>query len=255
MRIVTWNINGLRAATKKGLDAWVTTFAPDILALQEVRATPAQLPKAWTVPAGLSAEWHPAERLGYAGVAVWTKGPAERLGVGLDAPDPEGRVLRVRAGGVQVISTYLPSGGSGDLRQAAKDAFMGRFLPWSSAYAASHEPVVIVGDLNIAHGPRDVANWRTAQRMSGYLPHERLWFDELLAAGWVDVVRQRAGPIQGPYTWWSNFGKAKAEDRGWRIDYVLANPAAAARVRDVRVDREAGLAISDHAPIIVDLDG
>ena len=254
MRIVTWNINGLRAAHKKGLATWVTALDPDVLALQEVRATPAQLPKDWALPAGLTAAWHPAERLGWSGVAVWSRVPAERLGVGLDAPDPEGRVLRVRAGGVQVISTYLPSGGSGETRQAAKEAFMERFLPWSRVHATSAEPVVIVGDLNIAHGPRDVANPRTAQRLSGYLPHERLWFDELLAAGWVDVVRRHVGPVQGPYTWWSNFGKAKAEDRGWRIDHVLANPAAAARVRSVRVDREAGLAVSDHAPVIVELD-
>lgn len=253
MRIVTWNVNGLRAAAKKGLAPWVESLAPDVLALQEIRAKPEQLPADWRLPAGFSAEWHPAEKLGWSGVAVWSKLPVERLGVGLDGSDPEGRVLRVRVGGVQVISTYLPSGGSGEARQLAKEAFMERFLPWSKAFADAPEPTVIVGDLNIAHGPRDVANPRTAQKLSGYLPHERIWFDELLAVGWVDVVRRRLGPVQGPYTWWSAFGKAKAEDRGWRIDYVLANAAAAARVSDVRVHRDAGLAVSDHAPVIVDL--
>lgn len=252
MRIVTWNVNGVRAAAKKGLAGHLAAWAPDVVALQEVRATPAQVP-ADALPPGLVPTWHPAEKPGWSGVGLAALAPLTDVGAGLDGPDPEGRVLRARIDGVWVLCVYVPSGGTGEARQAVKEAFLERLTAWARAFAASPEPAVLVGDLNVAHGPRDVANWRTAQKLSGYLPHERLWFDELLATGWTDVVRRAAGPVQGPYTWWSQFGKAKAEDRGWRIDHVLANAAAAARVTAVRVEREAGIEVSDHAPVVVDL--
>lgn len=259
MRITTWNVNGLRAALRKGFADHLRAIAPDVLLLQEVRSTPDQLPLEWQQPEGWHVVWNPAEKAGYAGTAVWSRHPIEVVGTGLDAPDPDGRVLHVRTGGVHVVSLYLPSGSSGPEKQANKEVYMGVFAPWAQALFASDEPVLVGGDYNIAHTERDIWNPKGNAKLSGFLPHERAWFGELLAQGWMDTVRAQAGPVQGPYSWWSNRGEARAKDRGWRIDYLLANAAAAARVRAAHTRREAAVAaddkepVSDHAPVSVDL--
>ncbi len=255
MRITSWNVNGLRAAARKGLAKHLEAIEPDVLLLQEIRATPEQLEPDLARPRGWQAHWHPAEKLGYAGVATWSRnGAHERLGTGIDGPDPEGRVLRTRVGGVQLVNVYLPSGSSGPDAQARKEAWMDVFLPWSERIAATDEPVVLAGDLNIAHTELDIHNATANRKNSGFLPHERAWFGELLGRGWTDLVRAHLGPIQGPYSWWSNRGNARALDRGWRIDYLLGNAAAAARLAAVEVRRAGGLEISDHAPVTVELN-
>lgn len=254
MRIVTWNVNGLRAALRKGFGEHLEALAPDVVLLQEVRAFPSQLPPEWAAPDGWEVAWHAAEKAGYAGTAVWSRAPMERLGTGLGGPDPEGRVISVRVGGVRFVSVYLPSGSSGDHRQAAKEEWMVRFYDWMRDLQALGEPVVVGGDLNIAHTELDIWNPKGNAGLSGFLPHERAWFTTLLAQGWTDTLRARLGPMQGPYSWWSNRGEARSKDRGWRIDYLLANPAAAARVVGVSVHRAGGLEVSDHAPVVLDLD-
>lgn len=251
--VTTWNVNGLRAALRKGFADVIDAHAPDVLMLQEIRTLPEQLPKAWRAPEGWEVLWHPAEKKGYSGVATWARVPVEEVGRGIDgAADPEGRVLEARAHGLRCVNVYLPSGSRSAERQAAKEAWMDRFHPWAASLAARDEPVVLVGDLNIAHTDNDIWNPAGNKNNSGFLPHERAWFTRLLETGWTDLFREHFGDQPGPYSWWSNFGKARAEDRGWRIDYVLANASAAARVRGVRVDRQAGITVSDHAPITVD---
>jgi exodeoxyribonuclease-3 len=254
-RVTTWNVNGLRAALRKGYGEHIATLGSDVLLLQEVRALPEQLPGEWQAPADWNVHWHPAEKKGYSGVATWTRGPHELIGRGLDgAADPEGRVLQTRAHGLRLVNVYLPSGSSGAERQAEKERWMVDFMTFAARLAALEEPVVLVGDLNIAHTEDDIWNPGGNKNNSGFLPHERAWFSELLGAGWTDTLRAHFGSGKGPYTWWSTRGQAREKDRGWRIDYVLCNAAAAARVRDVRVDRDAGLSISDHAPVTIDLD-
>jgi exodeoxyribonuclease-3 len=254
MRIATWNVNGLRAAWKKGMVTWLSEIDADVVALQEIRCTEDQLPSDFSLPTGYSAVWNPAEKKGWSGTAVWTRRDVERLGVGLDGTsDPDGRIVRAKVGGVTIICMYLPSGSSGPARQELKDQFLHDFHAFAAQYVDSPEPVLIMGDLNVAPTKLDVSNASRAQKMSGFLPHERDWFAEVLGNGWVDVVRTHAGQVQGPYTWWSNFGRARELDRGWRIDHVLANRAAAKLVTSVSVNRPAGLACSDHAPIVVDL--
>lgn len=253
MRITTWNVNGLRAALKKGFATHLADLDPDVLLLQEVRARPGQLPGGWSKPEGYTALWHPAERNGYSGVAVWTRHDVEILETGLGAADPEGRVLRVRTGGFQIVSVYLPSGSSGEERQAYKDDFLERFATWLAPLAASEEPVIVAGDLNIAPTADDIHNPGANKKNSGFLPHEREWFATLLDSGWTDLVRACIGESKGPYSWWSNRGKARELDRGWRIDHVLGNEAAAQRVKAASILREAGLDTSDHAPVTVDL--
>ncbi len=250
--ITTWNVNGLRAALRKGLPDWLEENAPDVLMLQEIRSLPEQLPAEWREPAGWHVTWHPAEKKGYSGVATLTREPQEVLATGLPGEDdPEGRVLQVRSRGIRLVNVYLPSGSSGDERQAVKEAWMERFLPFAAELAALDEPVILVGDLNIAHTENDIWNPTGNKKNSGFLPHEREWFTSLLQTGWSDVYRDHFGDVKGPYSWWSNRGQARAKDRGWRIDYALCNAAMAARVQEVAVDRQAGITVSDHAPVTV----
>jgi len=252
--VATWNVNGLRAALKKGFAEWVDQQKLDVLMLQEVRALPEQLPSEWRAPSGWHVTWHPAEKKGYSGVSTWTRAPHQVVERGIGgAEDPEGRVLQVVCDGVRYVNVYLPSGSSGHERQAKKERWMADFLPLMAQMSALEEPVVVVGDLNIAHTENDIWNPTGNKKNSGFLPHEREWFTQLLQTGWVDAFRQEFGSVKGPYSWWSNRGRARAEDRGWRIDYALCNAAAAKRVSGVRVDRHAGIPMSDHAPITVEL--
>lgn len=259
-RIAAWNVNGLRAALKKGMPDFLDRLAPDVLLLQEIRSLPEQLPKAWQEPEGWHVAWHPAEKKGYAGTAVWSREPIEVLERGIGVPDVEGRVLTVRTAGIVVSSVYLPSGSGGDDKQARKEDWMARFRPWARALSARDEPVVMGGDLNIAHTENDIHNPKANTKNSGFLPHERVWFGELLAEGWSDTLREHVGEQRGPWSWWSNRGRARELDRGWRIDYLLANPAAAKRVSAASVFKEGGmtqedgtLPVSDHAPVVVEL--
>lgn len=255
MRIATWNVNGMRAALKKGFEQQIATVGADVWLLQEVRALPEQLPADWRDPDGWHVHWHPAEKKGYAGTAVWSREPLEILGTGMgDGDDPEGRMLHVRTGGVEVVSTYLPSGSSGPEKQAKKEAFMARFRPWAAEMQARGVPTIVGGDLNIAHTERDIWNAKGNAKNSGFLPHERDWFGELLSDGWTDAQRAAVGDdVQGPYSWWSNRGQARAKDRGWRIDYLLLDGTAAKAMTGAGTHREGGLTVSDHAPVWVDL--
>ena len=258
MRVTTWNVNGLRAALRKGFAAELAAIAPDVLLLQEVRAEPGQLPEPWAAPPGWHVTWHPAQKPGYSGTAVWSRRPHRVISRGLTrsarGADAEGRVLRVAVQGVQLASVYLPSGSSSPARQVVKDRWLTDFAEWSAAPCRSRTPVILAGDLNVAHTERDIFYARANQNQSGFLPHERQWFGRLLDSGWHDLVREAAGDVNGPYSWWSNRGRARDLDRGWRIDYLLANPPAARRMRGVTTHRAAGLRCSDHAPVSVDLD-
>ncbi len=254
MRITTWNVNGLRAALRKGFARHVRRISPDVLLLQEVRALPEQLPGRWMNPRGWHVHWHPAERKGYSGVAIWSRHRIEVLGKGIHESDPEGRILQARVNGVRVVNVYLPSGSSSEDRQKIKeDLWMARFLPWSRQYAKRDEPVILGGDFNVAHTERDIFYAKGNEKNSGFLPHERQWMTDLLAEGWNDFVRQHFGDVQGPYSWWSNRGRARELDRGWRIDYLLGNAAVAGRFRSAAVHRRSGLTVSDHAPVSIDL--
>lgn len=254
MRITTWNVNGLRAALKKGFGECVAQLAPDVLLLQEVRSRPEQLPPLWQEPVGWHVHWHPAEKNGYAGTAIWSRRPLEILGTGLEGePDPDGRVLRARVGALTLVCVYLPSGSASPERQEIKEAWMDRFLPWAAQLAKSKQPILMGGDFNIARTPHDIYYAKSNANKSGFLPHERAWFEQLLDQGWTDFVRVHFGEVDGPYTWWSNRGAAREKDRGWRIDYLLGNQAAQRLENDADVYRPGGLTVSDHAPVTVNL--
>ncbi len=254
MRIVTWNVNGLRAAIRKGYGEHIKRVGADVMLLQEVRALPEQLPMEWQSPAGWNVLWHPAKKKGYAGTAVWAKDEIKEEERGVGEDDPEGRVIVARVRGVRLVSVYLPSGSSGQERQAEKDRWLGCFGKWSEKMLKSRIPTVLGGDFNIAHDERDLYYAKSNAKSSGFLPHERAWMGELIDMGWADIVREKYGQIDGPYSWWSNRGQARALDRGWRIDYLLMNKAAKRRLTDCFIDRQSGLEVSDHGMVVADLD-
>ncbi len=255
MRITTWNVNGLRAAIRKGFAEHLEIISPDVLLLQEVRALPEQLDAEWREPDGWHVCWHPAEKKGYSGTAVWSRLPFEVSETGLTQSDPdvEGRVITIQIGDLKISSVYLPSGSSGDARQAVKDEWLVNFRRWADDQKDSG-PMIFGGDLNIAHTEKDIFHAKSNQKTSGFLPHEREWFGELLESGWHDLSREHFGDVHGPYSWWSNRGRARELDRGWRIDYLLATAEVRDRLESVEIHRAAGLTVSDHAPVSVDID-
>lgn len=257
MRLVSWNVNGIRAAIRKGIDGYFTSIDADVWMLQEVRCLPEQLPKGWSWPEGFEVHLHPAEKKGYSGVATLSRLPISSITQGMggmvDANDSEGRILVSVHDGFTCINTYLPSGSNKEERQQFKERWMDEWRSFLRPYLDDSNPVIVCGDLNIAHTEDDIWNPKGNAKSSGFLPHERAWFTELLNDGWSDAFREHVGEGEKLYSWWSNRGQARAKDRGWRIDYFLLNEAAAARVKSVRIERQGGLDVSDHAPVILDL--
>ena len=258
MRFVSWNVNGLRAAIRKGIDTYFDDFDADVTMLQETRTLEEQLPKNWTWPTGWQVTLHPAEKKGYSGVATASKQPhgvlARGHGGSTDPMDCEGRVLVCELEGVICINTYLPSGSNKEERQRFKDEWMEQWRSFLRPYFDDNRPVIVCGDLNIAHTEDDIWNPKGNAKSSGFLPHERSWFSDLLDDGWTDAFRHLAGEGDKTYSWWSNRGQARAKDRGWRIDYFLLNKAATAALKDCFIVRQGGLDVSDHAPVVLDLD-
>jgi len=251
----TLNVNGMRSAVRKDFQKWRPKDNPDVLCLQELRIQPDQMETAHKAPRGWSCVQANAEKRGYSGVSVWSRLPvvASGTGIGLDWADAEGRWawMDVEAPGIgrlKVVSLYLPSGSSGEVRQGMKESFMDFLAQVAQALMDRGRPAVICGDVNIAHKKIDIHNPSGNKKSSGFLPHERAWMDELLAQGWVDVFRA-CNPELQVYSWWSNRGRARELDRGWRIDYQLATPDLADRATDAWIRRKAGL--SDHAPVSV----
>lgn len=241
VHVVTLNLNGLRSALKKGLLTWLEQQQPDIVLLQEVRAPP--MPEVFG-PLGYKSLWYPATKAGYSGVALLSKEALEDVVVGIgDALiDDEGRLISGVLGGVRYASLYLPSGSSGEARQDFKDRSLPLLTAWVQEQLA-RGPLVLGGDFNVAHREIDIRNWRSNQRSSGFLPHERAWMTGLLDLGLRDGHRHSLGDLPA-YTWWSNRAGAYANNVGWRIDYLLA---AGVELSSVQAHREARL--SDHAPL------
>lgn len=255
MRIATWNVNGIRAALRKGFEEHVQRVNPDVLLLQEVRALPEQIPAHILTPETGHALWHPAEKKGYSGTAIWALGhQLKEESRGIDDNDHEGRVIVARFGKLRVVSVYLPSGSSSEDRQAIKDQWLPAFKDWANPLLKSRIPTILGGDFNIAHTERDIFYAKSNQNTSGFLPHEREWMGNMIDMGWRDIVRDKYGDIDGPYSWWSNRGQARTKDRGWRIDYLLLNNAAHKTLKDCHIDRQSGLEVSDHAMVVADLD-
>ncbi|KAA0930656.1 exodeoxyribonuclease III [Streptomyces apricus] len=265
LTVTSVNVNGLRAAAKKGFVEWLAETSADVLCLQEVRAEPEQLPAGVRQPEGWHVVHAPAAAKGRAGVSLYTRREPDRVQIGFGSAefDGSGRYVEADLPGVTVASLYLPSGEVGTERQDEKIRFMGEFLAYLKELreraAADGREVVVCGDWNIAHRPADLKNWRANQKSSGFLPEERAWLDRVLDAadgGYVDVVRALHPDVDGPYSWWSYRGRAFDNDSGWRIDYHMCTPGLAARAAKAFVERAAthGERWSDHAPVTVVYD-
>ena len=254
MRIITCNVNGLRAAVGKGFLEWMRKQKPDVVCLQEIKAQEADLPRPILAPRGLHAFFHPAEKRGYSGVAIYSKREPDNvtLGLGIAQIDKQGRFLQADYGNLSMISLYMPSGTMGEEAQARKYKFMDRFMPRLEAMRAGGREFVICGDWNIAHKDIDVKNWKTNQKTTGFLPREREWLTQVFERhGFVDVFR-KLDPDPDRFTSWNQFGGARERNIGWRIDSQIATPGMANLAKKTSICMEPWF--SDHAPLTVDYD-
>ncbi len=254
MRLISWNVNGLRAALKKGLLGWLATAQPDVLCLQEVRAGPAQVDGEPWRALGYQAYWHPAQRPGYSGVATLARAAplACRMGLGEPVFDAEGRLLASDYAGFTLLNAYVPSGQRDRERVEFKLRFYAALLALIDGLHAQGRPVVLCGDLNTAHREIDLARPRQNTRTSGFLPEERAWLDTYLAHGLVDVFRALHPGQPGHYTWWSSVTHARARNVGWRLDYFLASEALMPAVRRAEILPQ--VEGSDHCPVLLEID-
>lgn len=258
-KLSSLNLNGIRSATSKGLEAWLATARPDCICVQEVKAQAADVAGKFEQLSSLQGHFHFAEKKGYSGVAVYTRHtPSDvRVGYGSAEFDAEGRYVELRFDTPQrklsLISAYFPSGSSGEDRQQAKFRFLAEFYPHLQRLRAERE-FILCGDVNIAHQEIDLKNWKGNKKNSGFLPEERAWMSTLLTdGGLVDVYRQlEPTATDDCYTWWSNRGQAYAKNVGWRLDYHLATPALASLARGHQIYKTEKF--SDHAPITLDYD-
>ncbi|WP_341920509.1 exodeoxyribonuclease III [Hydrocarboniphaga effusa] len=256
-RIISLNCNGIRSAAKKGLFEWLEQQNADVLCLQETKAQPEDLEGLDTfAPKGWHAHFNSALRKGYSGTAIYSREKPNAVlnTLGASEFDDEGRYIETRFGDLSVVSLYLPSGSSGPERQESKDRFLEFFLPKMREFMGEGRDYVICGDWNIAHTNKDLKNWRSNQKNSGFLPHERAWLDMLFGqVGWVDGYRVLHPDTEGEaYTWWSNRGQAWANNVGWRIDYQIVSPTLRDKLRAASVYKTTRF--SDHAPLIMDYD-
>lgn len=251
MRIMSFNANGIRAASRKGFFEWFAEQDVDVLCVQETKAQEHQLDDEIFFPEGYHRYLFDAEKKGYSGVAIYSKVKPREVtrGLGWDPADNEGRWIEARFRNVTVISLYMPSGSSSEAAQEKKYRFLDLFEARLQEMMASGEKYIICADWNICHKEIDLKNWRGNRKNSGFLPEERAWLDKIYDEfGWVDVFRQLTD--EEVYTWWSNRGQAYAKNVGWRLDYHVVTPNIAKKAYDWHVQREPRF--SDHAPMWID---
>ena len=254
MKLISWNVNGIRAVAKRGFDEWLAAASPDVLCLQETRAQPDQLAAKLRQPAGYQAWWNSAERKGYSGVATLAKTEPLSIqsGFGVDEFDVEGRVLMTGHPGFKLFNVYFPNGGRKLERLDFKLRFYGAFLEHCDALHAQGERLIICGDYNTAHEPIDLARPKENQKTSGFLPGEREWIDRYLAHGFVDAYRTLHPEETDRYTWWMYMRNARERNIGWRIDYFLVSEALMPAVVEASILSD--VMGSDHCPIVLELD-
>ncbi len=252
MRVISVNTNGIRSAARKGFFDWLPQQQADFVCIQETKAQATQLLDTLFHPSGFHCYYHAAKKKGYSGVALYSRVQPDRVIVGLDWPefDAEGRYIEVQIGKLSVVSLYLPSGSSSELRQQVKFEVLERFMPHLHGLHRTQREYIVCGDWNIAHKEIDLKNWRGNQKNSGFLPEERAWMDELFGkTGFVDAFRM-VDDRSEQYTWWSNRGQAWAKNVGWRIDYQVITPGLREAVQAAHIYKDQRF--SDHAPLVMD---
>lgn len=252
-KIISYNLNGIRSAMSKGLMDWIKAADPDILCFQELKAEPGQLDLTVFDKAGYHHYWHPAQKKGYSGVAIFSKQKPDHIEYGCGIPhyDFEGRVIRADYGDVSVLSVYHPSGSSGDERQAFKIKWLGDFQNYIDTLKKDRQKLIICGDYNICHQAIDIHNPKSNANSSGFLPEERDWIDQFMRSGFIDSFRHYNKEPHN-YSWWTFRANSRSKNLGWRIDYNLVSSNLETQMKRAAILPEAKH--SDHCPVLLEID-
>ena len=253
MKILTYNVNGIRAALRKDFSSWLKAVNPDIICLQEIKANPEQFEASVFTDLGYHCFWNPAEKKGYSGVAILTKTKPQHVeyDCGIEEIDFEGRILRADFDRFSVMSAYFPSGSRGDMRQEFKMKFLTQFQNYVNVLKKDFPNLVISGDYNICHKAIDIHNPQRNKNTSGFLPEEREWMSEFIASGFTDSFRH-LNPEPHNYSWWSYRANARAKNLGWRIDYNMISENLLSNLSRSAILNQAHH--SDHCPVLVELE-
>jgi exodeoxyribonuclease-3 len=253
MKIISYNVNGIRAALSKNFREWLQAENPDVLCLQETKAQPDQVDTMLFAEMGYTSYLHSAEKKGYSGVAILSKQAPDRVVVGMNNLifDAEGRVIRADFGDLSIVCVYIPSGSSGDERQAFKMKFLAAFEPFILELRKTRPNLVVCGDYNICHKPIDINHPERQNGVSGFLPEERAWLDQFELAGMVDSFREFDKSAE-KYSWWSYRGGARFRNVGWRIDYHWVTESLRDKLKSAAILTDA--IHSDHCPVSVELN-
>jgi exodeoxyribonuclease-3 len=254
MKIISYNVNGIRAAIKKGFVDWLQTHPADVICIQENKAQQNDIDAKIFQDAGYHDYWFCAQKKGYSGVTVFTKIQPDNVqcGTGNKVSDDEGRVLQMDFGKVRLINAYFPSGTMGDERQNFKYKWLDDFFNYLQELRKTYPHLILCGDYNIAHREIDLHNPKRNQKTTGFLPAERAWMDKLYSNGWIDVFRV-FHPEPNRYTWWNQLNPSiRLENKGWRIDYISTTEEMKSFLRDAEIYPE--IKHSDHCPVYAEID-
>lgn len=252
-RIISYNVNGIRAALNKGLAEWLLQENFDLICIQETKAQPEQVDLAPLKEAGYFAFWHSAQKKGYSGVLTLSKTEPDLVdaGCGDHKYDSEGRILRTDFGDWTMLDCYFPSGTSGDIRQDFKYQFLDNFSVWVQELRKTRPKLLVAGDYNIAHTEMDIHDPKGNKNSSGFLPEERKWMSKFFSNGFTDPFR-KVHPDMEEYSWWSFRANARANNKGWRIDYISVTDNLADKVVELRHLND--IVHSDHCPVYLEID-
>jgi exodeoxyribonuclease-3 len=254
MRIISYNVNGIRAAIKKGFIDWLYTDPADVICIQETKAEKENIDCEALNKLGYYDYWFSAQKKGYSGVAVFTKIKPDNVqyGTGHSVSDDEGRVLQLDFGDTRLINAYFPSGTSGDIRQTFKYEWLAEFLIYQNELRKAKPKLILCGDYNIAHREIDIHDPKGNKNSSGFLPDERVWMDTFFADGWIDTFRQ-IHPEPGRYSWWSQrFPTVRLQNKGWRIDYINVTDTLKNNIVDAEIYPD--VKHSDHCPVYLEVN-
>jgi len=254
LKIITYNVNGIRAAVKKGFVEWLAEADPDVVCIQETKAQDDQIPVEDFRAKGYETYSYSAEKKGYSGVAILTKIKPDHVeyGMGLPLYDREGRFIRADFGKLSVVSVYHPSGSSSEVRQDFKMQWLSDFQNYMKELRKERPNLIVCGDYNICHRPIDIHDPIRNAKNSGFLPEERAWMDGFINSGWVDAFRY-LNPQPDNYSWWSYRFNARKNNKGWRIDYIMVSDNMKDKIKTSEILQQ--VYHSDHCPVVAEING